>query len=498
MSVKNVICILFDSLNRHFLECYGNSAVNTPNIKAFADRSCLFMQSYTGSMPCMPARRDLLTGNMEFLWRPWGSLEAWDASLPKTLKKHGIVTQMHTDHYHYFERGGENYHVDFDGYEFIRGHENDNWVTDCNSETFKNKSEYKGQCFDNFNRNMSRMRREKDFPVAKTLDGAARWLDRNHRHERFFLFIDEFTPHEPFYCPDSYWKAYDPDYTGLPYFWDEYGPLKDSAKDLHHIRSQYAGCVTMLDAKLAGIFSRMEKYNLWDNTMVILMTDHGHFLGEHNVLGKPAGTNVEDYQTLAHTPLAIYAPKAARGAKSRAVVQTVDVHATILDAFGVQPEKPTHGKSIMPLLRGEGESIRNFALYGYFGRCVNICDGNYVYMQAPLNEGNGPLYMYSNRWSTAPWWEVPQPDERLETGKYMPESDCAVGRVKLNKREKSRLGIVNITTESKLFNIDRDEDQKNNLVEKERALADKYKKHMSTVLKDIKAPNEQFKRLGLS
>ena len=125
----NVVCVLMDSLNRHFLPAYGCSAVQTPNLDRVARKSCVFTNNYVGSLPCMPARRDLWTGRIELLHRPWGSLEPWDRPLPGLLRRHGVLTELITDHYHLFERGGENYHLDFEGWEFIRGHENDPWET---------------------------------------------------------------------------------------------------------------------------------------------------------------------------------------------------------------------------------------------------------------------------------------------------------------------------------------------------------------------------------
>ena len=124
----NVICILMDSMNRHFLPAYGNDWVQTPNLDRIQKRAVTFDRFFTGSMPCMPARRDLWSGNQEFLWRPWGSLEPWDATLPQALKDKGVFTGLVSDHYHLWERGGENYHVDFETWEFIRGHETDPWV----------------------------------------------------------------------------------------------------------------------------------------------------------------------------------------------------------------------------------------------------------------------------------------------------------------------------------------------------------------------------------
>lgn len=61
------ILILLDSVNRRFLECYGNTWVQTPNLSRLASRSTVFERHFVGSAPCMPARHDILTGRLEFL-----------------------------------------------------------------------------------------------------------------------------------------------------------------------------------------------------------------------------------------------------------------------------------------------------------------------------------------------------------------------------------------------------------------------------------------------
>jgi len=239
-----VICILLDSLNRHFLSIYGNDWVRTPNLDALARRSLVFDQHYIGSAPTMPGRRDPWTGDWEFLWRPWGSLEPWDHPLPKLLRQADVLTHLFTDNYHLFERGGENYHIDFEGWEFIRGHENDPWITDPRPDP----PPYYGVLKPRYWRNMSRFHREADFLAPRTFQAAADWLERNHGRDRFFLMIDEFDPHEPFHVPPPYDTMYDPDWDGLLYFWDQYGRCDDEPEAyMRHIRAQYAGKITMVD-----------------------------------------------------------------------------------------------------------------------------------------------------------------------------------------------------------------------------------------------------------
>ena len=105
--IHNVVLVLLDSLNRHMLGCYGGEEFATPSIDRLARRSVRFTRHYVGSLPCMPARHDILCGALDFLWRPWGSIEIWEDAVTARLRAAGVVTQLITDHPHLFETGGE-------------------------------------------------------------------------------------------------------------------------------------------------------------------------------------------------------------------------------------------------------------------------------------------------------------------------------------------------------------------------------------------------------
>ena len=111
------VFVLFDSLNRLALECYGGS-LKTPNFSKFAERAVTFDNHYTGSLPCMPARREIHTGRHNFLHRSWGPLEPFDLSCPEILKVDGTYTHLVTDHYHYWEDGGLTYHNRYSSWTF--------------------------------------------------------------------------------------------------------------------------------------------------------------------------------------------------------------------------------------------------------------------------------------------------------------------------------------------------------------------------------------------
>ena len=86
---KNAIVILLDSLNRHMLGAYGGREFATPNLDGFARRAVRFDRHYSGSLPCIPARHDILCGAIDFLWKPWGSIEIWERPLTAYLRAAG-------------------------------------------------------------------------------------------------------------------------------------------------------------------------------------------------------------------------------------------------------------------------------------------------------------------------------------------------------------------------------------------------------------------------
>ena len=121
------IMVMFDSLNRHMLPPYGCEWTQMPNFERLARRSVLFENNYVGSMPCMPARRELHTGRYNFLHRSWGPLEPFDDSMPEILRENGVYSHLVSDHGHYWEDGGGTYHTRYSSWELARGHEGDPW-----------------------------------------------------------------------------------------------------------------------------------------------------------------------------------------------------------------------------------------------------------------------------------------------------------------------------------------------------------------------------------
>lgn len=498
--VRNVVLILLDSLNRHMLGCYGGAEFATPNIDRLAARSVRFTRHYVGSLPCMPARHDVLTGALDFLWRPWGSVEIWEDAITAQLRGAGVVSQLITDHPHLFETGGENYHVDFTAWDYQRGHEGDAWKTVPDPSWAGAPSFGRGAMpYDN---SRGWFRGEADFPGPRTLAAAARWLGENAgRHERFFLMVDEFDPHEPFDTPEPWASRYDPEWEGPHLIWPPYGVGMQAkgvidARQSRQIRASYGAKLSMIDAWLGRVLETLGAKGLWDDTLVILATDHGHYLGEKDIWGKPGAPL---YEPIARIPLLMAAPGVAAGTRD-ALTTGVDLFATLADAFGLAPARQrTHGVSLLPLLTGETEKVRDYALAGVWGREVQLIEAGSKYVRAPTG-ANAPLAMYSNRWSTMPTHvltrqqELPLPDDRATLAK-MPGSPVPVLRQIWEAGDATPFWAASRFIGNRLFAVDDDPGEETDLAGgAEEAVA---ARRLAAVLREVEAPAAQFERLGL-
>ncbi len=238
--------------------------------------------------------------------RPYDVARSWfrEESITYHVRKKGVVTMLVSDHPHLFETGGENYHTDFNGWEYVRGHEGDPWktVADPSAVGAPEIPEAKPAAVPRpYDVSRSWFREESDFPGPKTMATAADWLRANaSRHERFLLFVDEFDPHEPFDTPEPYASQYDPGWEGPKLIWPPYavGPIAKGrmpARDGHQVRANYGSSLTMIDHWFGKLLDAIDELGLADDTMIVLCSDHGHYLGEKTVddldiWGKPAAT----------------------------------------------------------------------------------------------------------------------------------------------------------------------------------------------------------------
>ncbi len=381
------IMMMFDSLNRRYLPCYGNTWVQAPNFERLAERCVVFDNAYVGSMPCMPARRELHTGRYNFLHRSWGPLEPFDDSMPVLLREHGVHCHLVSDHQHYWEDGGATYHQRYTTWETIRGQEGDRWKAHVGEVTPMNEHLRPQDAV-----NRQYMPTEADQPQTRTMEEALAFLDKNHGQDDWFLHVETFDPHEPFFTQEQYKALYPDGYKGPDLDWPEYRPVDESEEEIERYRNNYAALVTMCDTNLGKLLDAMDRYDLWDDTLLIVNTDHGFLLGEHDWWAK---CRMPFYNEVAHMPLLIWDPRSARqGVHCGALAQTIDLAPTLLDYFGVAVPPNMQGHSLAPALTDDSP-VREAGLFGIFGGQVNVTDGRYVYMRGPARPENTPLYNYT-------------------------------------------------------------------------------------------------------
>ncbi len=483
----NVITILLDTVRRDFLGCYGNPWIRTPAIDHLAEQGVVFEQAYIGSYPCMPARRDLWTGRYEFPWRGWGPLEDRDQTLPQRISAAGHRAMLITDHFHLWERGSGNYHMDFSGVEFIRGQERDFWLTDdtltvewpAAPEKLAGHFPNPRQTFANYYRNRAHFQYERDYFAPRVMQRAIDWLEGNYRTNNFFLMIDCFDPHEPFDSPEPYRSLYRKGNRREDIIWPNYGTTTLSTDEIGDVRALYAGLLTMVDQWVGRLLEKVQQLGLWHNTAIILMTDHGHLLGEHGLMGKPwaglADSNL--YQELAHIPLIIYHPEAPPH-RVKGFVQAVDLHPTLLDWLNIDYDPLTlHGRSLTPWVMASepGTTGREAVCYGRFGEALNVTDATGTLMRWYQPHATSPAYWYG-----------------LQSPRFQ-ENVTPLGPLQDNGRVPVR--VTRGTSVSAVYGV-ADQEQAHNVIATDagRKLAAGLQRQLRKFLIEIQAPSELLER----
>lgn len=395
------IYVLFDSLNRLALSCYGGNLV-TPNFTRFAERAVTFDNHYVGSLPCMPARRDMHTGRLNFLHRSWGPLEPFDVSYPEVLKADGTYTHLITDHYHYWEDGGLTYHNRYSSWEFLRGQEWDPWRALVEPPVEKFKKKYHALQVDRPGARSGRLqgminhefvKSEEDYSMVGCFNRTFDFLDINGGSDNWLVHLECFDPHEPFFAPERFRALYPSDYQGPILNWPRYQRVQETALEVEEIRANYAALVSMCDDYFGKLLDYFDAHDLWKDTALIVTTDHGFMLAEHEWWAK---SRMPFYDEISHIPLLVYHPDYAGhgGQRRQSLTQTIDIMPTLLDIHGSSVPLTVEGYSLLPLLEGE-QTIRPAAVYGRFGAATNVTDGRYTYFRYPKDMENQELWEYT-------------------------------------------------------------------------------------------------------
>jgi iduronate 2-sulfatase len=194
----------------------------------------------------------------------------------------------------------------------------------------------------------------------------ADWLqNRAHGDQPFFMACGIQKPHIPFLAPDKYFAMYPPAelkftpaslefwkqapeiartkrYVGFDF---EFGVENDALRR-EYIQAYHA-CISFIDAQIGVVFDALHKSGHWDDTIVVLTSDHGYLLGEKFMWGK-----VMLFETCDRVPLVIRVPGQTKaGSTSEGLVELVDLFPTLAQLCDVTPPDELQGQSIVPMLR---------------------------------------------------------------------------------------------------------------------------------------------------
>lgn len=392
-SPLRAILIVFDSLNRHMLSPYGAQWTHTPNFSKLAQRCITFDNCYSGSLPTIPARRELHSGRYNFLHRSWGPLEPYDDSLPQILRTREIYTHLVSDNPHYWEEAAAGtYHARYNTWEFFRGQQGDPWKgrvadPDVPMDSLNSRKDAHRQHW--INRRY--LEEEDQHPQVRTFSAGLDFIKGNAKSDNWFLQIESFDPHEPFFSSEKYQSLYSHHYSGPHFDWPPRKRVTETEDQVEHVRLEYAALLSMCDASLGKVIELMDELQMWDDTLLIVCTDHGVMLGEKNWWLK---TIQPWYNELVHLPFFLWDPRINKsGERRNSLIQMIDIAPTILDFFNIPIPHSMFGRPLGEAARLDS-SPHEAVLFGMYGSYVNVTDGKYVYMRSPANRYNSPLYEY--------------------------------------------------------------------------------------------------------
>ncbi|HEX4992687.1 MAG TPA: sulfatase [Rubrobacteraceae bacterium] len=380
----NAIVVILDSLRKDHVRVYGNDRIRTPSLDALSEESLRFTRAYPESIPTLPARRAIHTGIRTWPFRDWEPPEGEDfmpagwqhipedqTTLAEVLNlQQGFNTVLLSDTQHMF-KASMNFQRGFKVFDWVRGQERDRYrpTTRISQEkvdqmTVPGNSRSMEDKVRQYLANTQDRSSEEDWFAPRVFTMASEFLKTADRGLPFFLVVDCFDPHEPWDPPEEYVNHYSENYDGpepiVPEY-DDAGWIDE--RELERMRALYAGEVTMTDRWLGRFLDALDSQDFAEETVLVVLSDHGVALGEHNATGKPFWAL---YPELTDIPFMIRHPEGKGGGEtSDFFASTHDVAPTILGFLGVEPESPMDGQDLSVLFGGGQPEERNHFTLGY-------------------------------------------------------------------------------------------------------------------------------------
>ena len=409
---KNILFIGVDDL-RVELGCYGDEFMKTPNIDGLARRGVLFERAYCQQAICAASRISLMTGmrpdttGVYDLAHPLNKTLPDAMSMPRFFQQNGYRTISL----------GKIYHHGGDDKAFWDVLDSCTMPTYMDPETVASIKEKTKQAKAKNLKNKELRQFTKgpayecgDVDDSKYTDGAIAdeaIKQLQQKDDRpFFLAVGFKKPHLPLVAPKKYFDMYDPSEIKIPSrespagvadqattTWGELRaysgiPAKGDLSD-EQTRSMihaYRACVSYVDAQVGRVLDELDRQGLRESTIIVFWSDHGWKLGDYGDWCKHTNFELDT-----HVPLIYSGPGIPSGARSKALVEYIDIYPTLTQWCGLETPQSCEGKSSIPLFADPSLPGKKVALSQYprSGMGYSIRSGNWRYTQ--WRKRNGTL-----------------------------------------------------------------------------------------------------------
>ena len=419
---KNILFIMFDQLRWDYLSCYGHPHLHTPNIDRLAAMGVRFNRCYIQSPICGSSRMSTYTGRyVHSHGASWNGipLKVGELTMGDHLRKAGMdcylvgKTHMRADEegmarlglepdsligarvsecgFDVFERDdgmlpeGPDGSYDPDGareynkWLKAKGYESDNpWHDFANSGLDEDGNVLSGWFLKNSHEAANIAEPDSETPYL-----TGRGIEFMETHDGpWCCHLSYIKPHWPYIVPEPYASMFGPEHilpvvrsdaerqSSHPVFAAFMGNKVGEAFSRQDVRDAvipaYMGLIKQADDQMGRLFKWLEDTGRMEDTMIVLTSDHGDFLGDHWM-----GEKTFFHDTSTRVPLIIYDPSpqadATRGTVSDALVECIDFAATFVDVAGAKPANHIlEGESLLPILHGQrAETERQFVICEY-------------------------------------------------------------------------------------------------------------------------------------
>lgn len=393
MDRMNVIAICLDTFRADFALGMAPWAADLPNLERLRRESVVFTNAFGEAYPTIPMRRAYFTGEPSFPWRyafdtkgMWPTGRGWhkippeQPTIAEVLLDQGYMTGLIADTYHMF-KPTMNFTRGFASYEFVRGYESDNWkggVLSASELAPYVREPIRPEEHPVLVQHLLNTRgrvSEADWSVARVFDRATEWVGEQPADRPFFLWVDSFSPHEPWEPPARFIERYMPGYEGKRFIYPVDGPDAFSTEEAEFVRAAYRGYLSFVDERLGRFLEALDRSGHRERTILAVLSDHGTELQEHGRFSKIAS------HLFAHNTRLVYIirhPGISEGRELDAFVTSTDLVPTLLNMVG--GPSIGSGMSLWPLMQGKRSDTGRDHVVSGWGNFAAVRDRAWNYI----------------------------------------------------------------------------------------------------------------------